>query len=51
VGMRGLVVGDWRDCVILRYWVICRWGVGSPWIIDVSLVGLCVGRVSAVADL
>jgi len=41
VGTRGLVVGDWRECVVRRYWVMCRYKFGVPWIMWVSWV-VCV---------
>jgi hypothetical protein len=44
--MRGLVVGDWRECVIRRYWVMCRWRFGVPWVVDVSWM-VCVSVVDS----
>ena len=41
VGVCGLVVGDWRDCVVRRYWVTCRRMFGVLWIMGVSWV-VCV---------
>jgi len=49
VGMRGLVLGDWRECVVRRYWVMCPWRFGVPWkmgvswMVSVSVDGECVG--------
>jgi hypothetical protein len=41
--MSGLVVGDWRDCVVRQHWVMCRWKFGVRWIMDISwVVGVSV---------